>query len=118
MTNSEEDGEPEYPEDFAEVILDEGQIPDFSEVEKIWLKEDKEDYDWITETDREILRVLMVSNLTLTPAVIADNIDRSRAGVSRRLNALNAGGMVEKEGRGKYKISKLGAGYIVQEPSG
>jgi len=112
MTNSGEEDDFEVPEGLSEVIID--GVPDFSEAEEIWLKEDREDYEWITDTDREILLVLMRSNLTLTPAVIADNIDRSRAGVSRRLNALNAGGLVEKESRGKYKISKLGAGYILQ----
>jgi uncharacterized membrane protein len=114
MTNSGEEDDPEIPEGLSEVFID--GVPDFSEAEEMWLKEDSEDYEWITETDRDILRVLMRSNLTLTPAVIADNIDRSRAGVSRRLNALNAGGLVEKENRGKYKISKLGAGYVLQGP--
>jgi DNA-binding transcriptional ArsR family regulator len=114
MNNSKSEEGPEYPEDFEEVVLDIDEDPDFSEAEEAWLKEDREDYEWITETDREILSVLMKSNLTLTPAVIADNIDRSRAGVSRRLNALNAGGLVEKEARGKYSISKLGAGYLMQ----
>jgi uncharacterized membrane protein len=112
MTNSGEEDDFEPPEGLSEVIVD--GAPDFSEAEEMWLREDREDYEWITETDRDILLVLMRSNLTLTPAVIADNIDRSRAGVSRRLNALNAGGLVEKESRGKYKISKLGAGYILQ----
>jgi uncharacterized membrane protein len=113
MANSEDEDLPEF-EDLVEVIPSE-DIPDLSEAEKTWLKEDSEDYDWITEMDKEILRTL-VFNLTLTPAVIADNIGRSRPGVSRRLNTLNAGGLVEKEGRGKYKITKLGVGYLIRGP--
>jgi DNA-binding transcriptional ArsR family regulator len=115
MTNTEEEGERlDFLKDFREVVVDEEEEINFSEAERLWLQEDREDYEWITEMDKEILRVLMLSHLTLTPAVIADNIDRSRAGVSHRLNALSAGGLVEKEGRGKYKISKLGAGYLMQ----
>lgn len=114
MTNNEGEELPDF-EDLEKIILDDEAV-DFSEAEEAWLKEDREDYEWITEMDKEILRVLMLSHLTLTPAVIADNIDRSRAGVSNRLNALSAGGLVEKEGRGKYKISKLGAGYLMQGP--
>ena len=60
--------------------------------------------EWTTEMDVEILNVLSVF-LVLTPAVIADNIDRSREAVARRLNALEAGGLVEKVDRGKYKIT-------------
>lgn len=116
MTNNEEEDDSDFPKGFLKVVSDE-DVPDFSEAELAWLKEDEEDYDWITKTDQEILRVLVMSNLTLTPAVIADNIDRSRAGVSRRLNALNAGRLVEKVDRGKYEISKLGVGYLVRGPS-
>lgn len=60
--------------------------------------------DWTTEMDIEILNALL-SGLVLTPAVIADNIDRSRGAVSRRLNTLDAGDLVEREGRGKYRIA-------------
>jgi DNA-binding transcriptional ArsR family regulator len=112
MTDSEDEYDYEW-EDLVEIVSDDDDVPDLSEAEKAWLLEDREDYDWITETDKEILRVLARSNLTLTPAVIADNIDRSRGNVSRRLNALNAGKLVEKEGRGKYTISKLGMGYLI-----
>lgn len=62
------------------------------------------DLDWMTKTDVLILKTLAYE-LTLTPSVIAENIDRSRETVSRRLNALQAGGLVEKIDRGKYKIT-------------
>ncbi|WP_435066257.1 MarR family transcriptional regulator [Halobaculum sp. EA56] len=84
-----------------------------SDAEKAWYSEDEDDYDWLTDVDMEILDVLMYSELVLTPTVIADNIGRSRSSVSRRLNALQAGGLVEKEGRGKYRISELGAGLLM-----
>ncbi|MGQ4554444.1 hypothetical protein [Halobellus sp. GM3] len=110
MTNTEDEELPDF-EDMEKVVL--GEItPEFSEAEEAWLKEDPEDYDWITDMDKEILRTL-VFNLTLTPAVIADNTGRSRPGISRRLSTLNAGGLVEKKGRGKYQITKLGIGYLI-----
>lgn len=52
--------------------------------------------DWLTDMDKEILEVL-TTDLILTPSVIAENIGRSRKGVSNRLNALQAGGVVEKK---------------------
>lgn len=54
--------------------------------------------------DREILEVLC-SELVLTPAIIAENIGRSREAVSRRLNTLEAGELVRKVDRGKYRIT-------------
>lgn len=65
--------------------------------------------DWLTDMDKEILEVL-TTDLILTPSVIAENIGRSRKGVSNRLNALQAGGVVEKIDRGKYRISDKGMG--------
>lgn len=69
---------------------------------------DREFPEWTTDLDEEILELLN-SELTMTPAVIADNIDRSRGAVARRLGTLEAGGLVEKQGRGKYKISSEGS---------
>lgn len=63
--------------------------------------------EWTTELDKEILGLLN-SELIMTPAVIAENIDRSRGAVSRRLGTLEAGNLVEKQGRGKYKITSEG----------
>ena len=100
---------PEPPEGYEPVELEGEYTP--SETERAWLEEDPEDYDWMTEMDAEILYVLM-KGLTLTPSVIADNLGRSRPAVSQRLNTLQAGGLVEKTDRGKYKISKRGVGYV------
>lgn len=69
---------------------------------------EQEDYpEWMTEMDKEILRVLN-SGLILSPSIIAININRSRRGVSNRLSSLQAGGFVEKEDRGKYRITEEG----------
>ena len=106
---------PKMPDGY-EVFEPDGEV-EFSEAEVAWLEADEEEYEWVTKMDREILEILLVSKLTLTPAIIADNINRSRSGVSRRLNSLQAGGLVEKEDRGKYSISKLGAGYVIMGPS-
>lgn len=69
---------------------------------------DKEFPEWTTDLDKEILELLN-SEIIMTPAVIAENIDRSRGAVARRLGTLEAGGLVEKQGRGKYKISSEGS---------
>ena len=68
---------------------------------------DTEFPEWTTDLDKEILELLN-SELIMTPAVIAENIDRSRGAVARRLGTLEAGGLVEKHGRGKYKITAEG----------
>lgn len=72
--------------------------------------------EWTTEMDREILEVLSRLRI-LTPAVIADNIGRSREAVSRRLNTLEAGGLVSKVERGKYTITIDGI-WPLMEPIG
>lgn len=72
--------------------------------------------DWTTEMDREILEALSRLRI-LTPAVIAENIGRSREAVSRRLNTLEAGGLVTKVERGKYTITVDGI-WPLMEPIG
>lgn len=77
---------------------------------------DKEETpDWLTNMDEEILEILS-SNLTLSPSIIAENIDRSREGVSNRLNSLQAGGLVEKVDRGKYRLTSEGEKVLYGEP--
>lgn len=98
------DSEDRPPESNEDISLDE------LEVVKIEAK-DMEMPDWLTEMDIEILEVLG-HDLILTPSIIAENIDRSREGVSQRLNALQAGELVDKVGRGKYKITYEGLGYV------
>lgn len=68
---------------------------------------DKDLPDWATEMDREILEFMTIG-WTVSPGIIAENIDRSREAVSRRLNTLEAGGLVRKIDRGKYEITEEG----------
>ena len=68
--------------------------------------------DWMQmPTDDRILESLE-SGLRLTPAVIAENIDKSRTHVSRRLSDLTDYGLVEKPKRGYYEITDLGREYL------
>lgn len=66
-----------------------------------------EEPDWLTDMDFEILEV-MRHELILSPTIIAENIGRSREGVSKRLSTMQAGGLIEKIDRGKYKITPDG----------
>ncbi|QPV63178.1 winged helix-turn-helix domain-containing protein [Halosimplex litoreum] len=67
--------------------------------------------DWLTDMDKQILEVLS-SELILTPAIIAENIGRSRKGVSNRINSLQAGELIEKIDRGKYRITDEGRSVL------
>jgi len=75
--------------------------------------DDDEQLDWLTEMDEEILEILS-TGLTLGPTAIAQNIDRSREGVSNRLNSLQAGGLVEKVDRGKYRLADYEGTYLTE----
>jgi len=71
------------------------------------MDENGDDWDWLTDMDFEILEVMRFE-LILSPSIIAENIGRSREGVSGRLNSLQAGGLIEKVDRGKYRITQDG----------
>lgn len=71
------------------------------------MDENGDDWNWLTDMDFEILEVMRFE-LILSPSIIAENIGRSREGVSNRLNSLQAGGLVEKLDRGKYRITDDG----------
>ncbi|WP_418284784.1 winged helix-turn-helix domain-containing protein [Halorubrum sp. DTA46] len=62
-------------------------------------------------TDDRILEALE-GGLRLTPAVIAENIDKSRTHVSRRLSDLTDYGLVDKPKRGYYEITGCGRDYL------
>jgi DNA-binding transcriptional ArsR family regulator len=97
MTDEIDGPEPEIPPEYqADIDMDAYD----------W--EDLDPPDWITDLDREILALLGNTRVIMTPAVIAKNLDRARSSISRRLNTLEAGGMVEKVERGHYKISDEG----------
>lgn len=66
--------------------------------------DEEDELEWLTDMDLEILE-FMSCEFILSPSIIAENIGRSREGVSSRLNALQAGGLVSKLDRGKYRIT-------------
>ncbi|WP_123619203.1 winged helix-turn-helix domain-containing protein [Halorubrum sp. CSM-61] len=71
--------------------------------------------DWMQmPTDDRILEVLE-SGFRFTPAVIAENIDKSRTHVSRRLSELTDYGLVERPKRGYYEITDRGREYLAGE---
>lgn len=70
---------------------------------------------WMVPMDDDILELFHSVHLVLTPAIIAYNIDRSREEVNRRLTELEEHGLVEREERGKYRITQLGEQYLQGE---
>lgn len=71
--------------------------------------------EWMRTIDETILQILVVSDLILTPAVVAYNIDYSRDEVNRRLRRLEEDGFVERVERGKYRVTDLGKRYLVRK---
>lgn len=68
--------------------------------------------DWMVPMDDRILELFHTSELVLTPALIAYNIDYSREEVNRRLSELADHGLVERVERGRYRITPLGEEYL------
>ncbi|MEF8757542.1 MAG: hypothetical protein V5A33_04830 [Halobacteriales archaeon] len=71
--------------------------------------------DWMVPMDDEILSLFYGSDLVLTPAILAYNLDHSREAVNRRLSELADEGLVERVERGKYRISPIGEEYLSGE---
>jgi predicted transcriptional regulator len=72
--------------------------------------------EWMTPLDDEILEVFHSSELILTPAIAAYNIDYSREAVSRRLGELEGHGFVERVERGRYRLTVRGEDYLQGYP--
>ncbi len=66
----------------------------------------------MTPMDDAILELFHSSELVLTPAVVALNIDCSCEEVNRHLSRLEAHGLVEKVKRGKYRLTQRGEQYL------
>jgi predicted transcriptional regulator len=62
--------------------------------------------------DDRILEILDSSELILSPAVIALNIEKSRSEVNRRLSILVEYGLLTRVKRGYYEISTTGEAYL------
>ena len=68
--------------------------------------------EWMLPIDDAILALFHSTDLVLTPAIIAYNIDYCREEVNRRLIELERRGFVTKVERGKYRITILGMQYL------
>lgn len=68
--------------------------------------------DWMNQTDDRVLELLDESDLILTPAVIAKNLEYTRNWVSRRIGKLEHSGLVEPVDSGYYRITERGRAYL------
>lgn len=66
----------------------------------------------MNQTDNRILELLEESNLVLSPAVIAVNLDYTRNWVSRRVSKLVQAGLIEETNGSYYHISEKGREYL------
>jgi len=68
--------------------------------------------EWMNQTDNRILELLDESNLILSPAVTAVNLDYSRNWVSRRMSKLEDADLIEKVNGSYYQITDRGRAYL------
>lgn len=66
----------------------------------------------MTAGDNRILEILDSTELILSPAVIAKNIDYTRNYVNKRMKKLRTAGLVERVDDGYYQITAKGRDYI------
>ncbi|PSP76166.1 MarR family transcriptional regulator [Halobacteriales archaeon QS_1_68_20] len=69
----------------------------------------------MTKADDYILELLADSDLVLSPAVVAYNIDYTRNYVTGRLSTLTEAGLVERPDSGMYRITETGRAYLAGE---
>lgn len=106
------DSDPPEPREFDKYIQEHG----FNLTTGSYDHEEMDPPDWITDLDREICGLLR-HGLILTPSVLAKNLDRPRSSISRRLNTLEAGNIVEKVERGHYKMTEEGYAKMIEKVS-
>ncbi|MDS0475281.1 MarR family transcriptional regulator [Natrinema sp. 1APR25-10V2] len=68
--------------------------------------------EWMNQTDNRILELLDESDLILSPAVTAINLDYSRNWVSRRMSQLENANLIEKVNGSYYQITDRGRAYL------
>lgn len=68
--------------------------------------------EWMTPMDDDILELFSSTDIVLTPAIIADNLEYSRGEVNRHLSRLTDQGYLEKVERGKYQLTDTGKQYL------
>ena len=71
--------------------------------------------EWMNQTDNRILELLDESDLILSPAVAAINLDYSRNWVSRRMSKLEDAELIEKVDGSYYRITGQGRAYLSGE---
>nr|WP_238992175.1 winged helix-turn-helix domain-containing protein [Halorubrum terrestre] len=69
----------------------------------------------MNQTDDRVLELLAESDLILTPAVIAKNLEYTRNWVSRRIGKLEDADLVEPVDSGYYRITDRGRAYLSGE---
>lgn len=68
--------------------------------------------EWMTPLDDRIMSLFHSTDLVLSPALIAYNIDYSRDEVNRRLSVLTEHGLLERVDHGKYGLTAAGEHYF------
>ncbi len=71
--------------------------------------------DWMNQTDDRILELLKESELILSPAVMAKNLEYNRSWVSERVGGLVEADLVEQVEDGYYRIGDRGRAYLAGE---
>lgn len=67
---------------------------------------------WMNQTDDRVLEALDESDMELTPAVLARNLDYSRVWISNRLQKLVDVELVENTDKSYYRITDRGRAYL------
>jgi len=68
--------------------------------------------DWMTQADDRILETFEDTELILTPAVLAKNLDYTRNYISDRCRVLFDADLLAKDGEGFYYITERGRDYL------
>jgi len=68
--------------------------------------------EWMNQTDDRILELLNESELLLTPAVLAKNLEYNRSWVSERISILVDAGLVGNPEKSFYTITDRGRAYL------
>lgn len=68
--------------------------------------------EWMTPMDDDILELFESTSIVLTPTIIAETIDYSRSEINRHLSKLVDHGYLDRIERGKYQLTETGEEYL------
>lgn len=72
--------------------------------------------DWMKlPADDRILEFFDHHDIILSPMIVYKNMDYGEQYIRERLRSLTDNGLLEKESRGYYRITKKGRGYLAGE---